>query len=323
MKNQVSNSKSLILSLLLIIGLSFSLSAQDAEVKKEISESYKVTKDFTLGIDNKYGAIDLVNWDKNELEVVVEMKVKAGTEEKAQKILDKIEIEIDESGSGVDFLTKFEITNFGNKTTVEVNYKVSAPASINVKLMQKYGSIYLEEITGNAEIALKYGTMKAQSLVNASGKANLLAMGYSEAKIKNGGKLTGKFAYSELTCGALEAYEGKISYSDIKIESLGKKFVTEASYSDVEVNNIEKGIELVDISCGYGDVELTAADGASFSYEMDTKYGDIKAPAGAEKAGTKDHDHGPNHHKAVKGKVGSGAGGKVIVHAKYSDLKLK
>ena len=66
MKNQVSNSKSLFLSLLLIIGLSFSLSAQDSEAKKEISESYKVTKDYTLGIDSKYGAIDIVNWDKTE-----------------------------------------------------------------------------------------------------------------------------------------------------------------------------------------------------------------------------------------------------------------
>ena len=94
MKNQVFNSKSLFLSLLLIVGLSFSLSAQDSEAKKEISESYKVTKDYTLGIENKYGSVDLVNWDKNELEVVVEMIVKATTDEKAQKILEKIDIDI-------------------------------------------------------------------------------------------------------------------------------------------------------------------------------------------------------------------------------------
>ena len=103
MNNQVSKSKSLLLSLLLIIGISFSISAQDGkEVSKEISENYKVTKDFTLGIESKYGSIDIVKWDKNELEVVVEMKVKASSEDKANKILEKIDIDINEGSAGVD-----------------------------------------------------------------------------------------------------------------------------------------------------------------------------------------------------------------------------
>lgn len=323
MKNQVSNSKSLFLSLLLIIGLSFSLSAQDSEAKKEISESYKVTKDYTLGIDSKYGAIDIVNWDKNELEVVIEIIVKAKSEEKAQKVLDNIDIDINESANGVDFKTQIELKTLGNNINVEVNYKVSAPASVNVNLTQKYGSIFLEEITGDANITVKYGSIKAQSLMNASGKENILMMGYSESMIKSCSGISGKFAYSDVNFGSVESFQGKISYSEFSAENVSKKLVAEASYSEVKIENIEAGFELVDISSGYGDVKVDVADNASFSYELDTKYGDLSAPEGAEKVGEKDHDHGPNLHKAVKGKVGSGAGGKVHVTAKYADVKLK
>lgn len=323
MKALVSKPKSLLLSLLLIIGISFSLSAQDAEVKKEISESYKATKDFTLGINNKYGTIDLVNWDKNELEVVVEMIVKAKTEEKAQKILDKIVININESGNGVDFLTEYDMKNFGDKTSVEVKYKVSAPASINANLNQKYGSVFIEELNGDLDLNLQYSSIKAQSLENASGKANMISLAYCDGKIKNAGKLSGKLAYSPLVVGKLISFEGKISYSALTAESLSGKLVTKASYSELAVKNLETGFELVEITSGYGDVELIAAEGASFSYELDAKYGDISAPKGAEKVGAKDEEHGHKFSEAVKGKVGSGAGGKVIVHSKYSDIKLK
>ncbi|MFC2129614.1 DUF4097 family beta strand repeat-containing protein, partial [Bacteroidota bacterium] len=183
-------------------------------------------------------------------------------------------------------------------------------------------SIFIEELTGDANIVVKYGSIKAQSLMNASGKANVLTLGYSEGVIKSSGKITGKLAYSDIKFGTVESYEGKLAYSDFEAANLSKKLLTEAAYSDVQLENLEAGFELVEISSGYGDVNIVAAGDASFSYEMDTKYGDISAPKGAEKVG-KDNDHGPNFNKAVKGKVGSGAGGKIVVHAKYADVTLK
>lgn len=318
MNNQVSNSKSLFLSLLLIIGLSFSVSAQDKEVRKEISESYKVTKDFTLGIDSKYGSIDIVNWDKNELEVVVEMIVKASSEDKANKILDRIDIKINKGNSGVDFVTDIDLKNMSGKTSVEVNYKVNAPASINVNLVQKYGSIFLEKITGDAKIVVKYSSLKAQSLVNASKKANEVSFGYSEGVIKNSGKLTGKLAYSEVVFGNIEGYEGKIAYSELTVKNLTGQLYAEAAYSELSIENVAEGFKAVDISSAYGDVDVMMNTAASYTYDLETKYGSIDAPKGAEV--TKD-DHG--NHKVAHGSVGSSPSGKVIVSAKYADVSVK
>jgi hypothetical protein len=326
MKNQVSNSKSLFLSLLLIIGLSFSLSAQDGkEVRKEISESYKVTKDFTLGIESKYGSIEIVNWDKNELEVVVEMIVKASSEEKANKILKNIDININEGSAGVDFITKIDLKNMNGKTSVEVNYKVNAPASINVKLVQKYGSIFLEEIIGDANIVVKYGSLKAKSLVNSANKANEVAFGYSSGVIKNAGNLIAKLAYSEVKIGNVESYEGKISYSQFTVMNLTGKLATDAAYSDLVIENVAAGFKAVDISSAYGDVEVMMDENASYAYNIETKYGSLDAPKGAEKVEKKEdgHDHKHSNSKAVKGSVGGSPSGKVVVSAKYADVSVK
>ncbi|MBE9518942.1 MAG: hypothetical protein IMY68_10250, partial [Bacteroidetes bacterium] len=55
MKKRVFKSKSLLLSLLLIVTVSFSLSAQDA--RKEYSENYDVSKGVTLITDTKYSDV--------------------------------------------------------------------------------------------------------------------------------------------------------------------------------------------------------------------------------------------------------------------------
>ena len=62
MKMKVCKSRSLLLSLLLIIAVNFSLSAQDA--RKEYSETYNVTKGVTLAVDTKYSDIELLTWDR-------------------------------------------------------------------------------------------------------------------------------------------------------------------------------------------------------------------------------------------------------------------
>jgi len=319
MKNQIFKSKAILLSLVLIIGLSFTLAAQ--EVRKELSERYKVSKDFALGIDSKYGNINLVNWDKNELEVKVEMLVKAPSEEKAQKILDNIEIEINKGSNGVDFVTQIENTDFGKKTFVEVNYLVSAPTSINVNLLQKYGNIYLEEITGDAKIVVKYGGLKVQSLVNAKGNANDLAMGYSEGVIKSCGKINAKLAYSELDFGTVLSYEGKLAYSELSIQDLTGKFVSSAAYSEIDIANVAVGFETVDVDIAYGDVSLLMDTKASYSYLLDTKFGSLDAPEGAVQMKEIDAKV-VSFANLVKGSVGKSSGGTVNVVAKYGDVKL-
>ena len=64
MKKRVFKSKSLLLSLLLIVTVSFSLSAQDA--RKEYSENYDVSKGVTLTTDTKYSDVELITWDKSD-----------------------------------------------------------------------------------------------------------------------------------------------------------------------------------------------------------------------------------------------------------------
>ena len=316
MKNQVCKSKSLILSLLLIIGLSFSLSAQEA--RKEVTGNYNVSKDYTLGIDNKFGNIEIVNWDKNELDVVVEIKVEAKTQEKADKLLEKIAVDIIESGSSVDFITKIDIKNAGEKTKFEVNYTISAPAAMNVKLKQSFGSVFLQSITGDANIAIKHGSLKAKDLTNTSGESAKLDLAFSSCKVKSADALKVEIQHSDIEIGTVNDINGELAFSPLKVESLQGSMVIDAQFSGIEIENVAAQFELVEVTSEFGELSLTMDAKASYSYEVETDFGSLNVPGEVDKG---DHKH-HMHKETAKGEIGNSPKGKVVAKLKHADLKI-
>ena len=47
---------------------------------------------------------------------------------------------------------------------VEINYYISIPEYLNLKIENKYGDVYMEDITGDFSISISNGSFKANSL---------------------------------------------------------------------------------------------------------------------------------------------------------------
>lgn len=94
------------LLLLLIPCLSMAV-AEKSEVEKRINKEFNVQPESSLAIDNKYGRIDVAIGATNRIKIEVVMKVKAGSEKKAQETLDRISVDISQSGSRVSASTVF------------------------------------------------------------------------------------------------------------------------------------------------------------------------------------------------------------------------
>ena len=71
--------------------LSTILYSQERIGKKE-HISFKTTEYARLSIDNKFGNIDIRNWDKKEVDVTVEVKLFDISEDKAKELLEMIEL---------------------------------------------------------------------------------------------------------------------------------------------------------------------------------------------------------------------------------------
>lgn len=333
MKSLIFNNSLRILLTVICAGAFLTASGQVSE--KRMSKEYPVSEGFTLGIDNEYGEINIVNWDQDKVSVEITISVEAKSESKAEDILKKIEIDISDSKSEVYFDTEVEQINTSGKTNIKVIYNVKAPAYINAVLEQSYGNVYIQELTGNAVLEIKYGNLMATSLANMdSDKWNTLDLKYSEATIEYATSLMADVKYSELTVneslvletesaysklffGKVTELSAECKYDKLNLDLLAGVLQVDGAYTNVTVGNISNEFSEVNVDLAYGNFKAGLGPQAAFAIEADVSYGSIQIPKGdyaTEKQGGNEE---------VLGTIGGRSDARILADIKYGNLVLK
>jgi hypothetical protein len=346
MKKRIFKSKSLLLSLLLIVTVSFSLSAQDA--KKEYTENYDVSKGVTLNTDTKYSDVELLTWEKNEVNILVEVEVDALSKSKAEAALDKINVRISKSGNTISLVTDFD-NGWSRNVKTKINITINAPKWVNLDMDNSYGDLFIQEITGLVLLDLRYGNMKAGSFTRENEKPySQIDMAYSNAEIDELGWMELEISYSDMqinsskmlfvenkysklggekaggivTEGAydkyffeeIDSFVGELKYSGIKIGRLNKTFDLHSGYTGVKIGTLSSGFDKVDASLSYGNFTAGLEPGASFKFEGEAKYGNVNIDTGDRLSKSKE-----NNYVKVWGNVGSNPKSSIKVITKYGN----
>jgi len=64
------------------------------EKSKEVKETHVITSKHKILIDNRFGEVNITSWEKNEISIDVQIRVKDGNERRAQELIDRIKIDI-------------------------------------------------------------------------------------------------------------------------------------------------------------------------------------------------------------------------------------
>ena len=228
------------LLLLLIPFLNFAF-AEKAEVEKRINKEFNIQTDGNLMVDNKYGRIDVAIGQGNHIKMEVVMKVKAGSEKKAQETLDKISVDINQSGNRVTAITNVSTSSgwmswfdTGNEE-MEINYNILVPADIFLNLRQKYGGIYVETTNRDLKIDLSFGDLRLGD-VNAK---LTLDMDYSNGTMSkiNTGNLV--LSYSDLDMEDAQTVDIDMKYTDVVMGSAIRANLVTA-FSDFKAIDIDE-----------------------------------------------------------------------------------
>jgi len=341
--------KSLLLLLPITI-VSFSLSAQDAV--KDFSESYAVSEGVTLTADIKYSDVELIKWDKNEVDIYVEIKVDASNKSKADEILSKIDVKLGKSGNTVSMKTVFD-DGWSKNAKVDINIIVKAPAYMNLEMSSSYGDLFVQELNGLVLLNLKYGNLKAGTLGRGNEKPfNNLDLAYSDATIDIAGWMEVDLAYSDMevlqstmifceskyskllgektggivTEGAYDKYVfdevdnfvGELRYSGIKLGTLNKKMNVESKYTHIKVAEVSKDFKEINALTSYGNISLNMEQGSSFKLEGEARYGNINLGMDGKLSKVKE-----NNMIRIWGTVGSAPKGSVALEARYGNIVIE
>jgi hypothetical protein len=334
-------------SILCLASTSIMIKAQD-EPTKNVSKSYQLKENSKLSVNNKYGNIDIRDWDKNK--------------SKAEEALKNVEIEFSTNDNEIIVVTNYsdEFFNLFGKNyqsgdkKFEVNYKIMLPPSLLIKIENKYGDLFVSKLISSSYLDVSYGNMQANEIITNSqeemsevnlsySKGNIekckwlklnlkyskLSIGeskalistskYSKLFIQNGSSIVCESKYDTYEIGTVANFVTNAQYSNFKFDAITKKVNLNTKYSDVKVDNIPLSFESIDIENSYGTINLGIAADASYRLKGYAQYAKIDYP---DDSGVNVLQE--NSEFKVEGIVGKKSGQLpgITINTKYGGVKL-
>lgn len=169
--------------LVMLIAFVGDLSAQNFQRTAKYREVFPLDGNIEVSIINKYGDVQIVDWDQDSVKIEVGVEVNSNKESKAEKLFAAIHVDFKsnffyivaetslagKSSLWTDISDKTKLI-FNSNTTTRINYVVHIPSSAHLIVKNKYGNVYLGDYSGDLDIDVSNGDFKAHEL---AGKTKL------------------------------------------------------------------------------------------------------------------------------------------------------
>lgn len=256
---------------------SSALMAQEHRDQRRLKRSFPATLETTLEIQNKYGKVQVVNWDKDSVAFEVEVILNESSASKLRKLKDDVKIDFtgtntyiiaktviqSESGRIASELRSIGNTIAGTNKRMEINYMVHIPQYIDVVVNNKFGDIYMDDLEGQLDISLSNGAIKANRILGNS----TISLSFANGSIKELGSTTMSLSYSDMELGSVGQLDLDSKSSELNVDSVNV----------VKINSRRDNFKFNHVEYLYGNSSFTQVEVASFLRESDVymKYGGL------------------------------------------------
>jgi hypothetical protein len=299
--------------LLLLLGLIVTdLRAQVPEYSRHISKAYHVNSNFTLDISNKYGTVQLINRNIDSVRIDVDLRIKAKDNQKLEKLKQAIEFDFTTGQYYIIAHTKFGSSGsdalqdlidiagsyFSANNAVSIDYTITAPSNITVKIENKFGNVYLDNHEGNLNLSLSYGDIKANrlngqsliKLVSGDGEVNYIKNGelnvsYGNFHLREAVDLRTITRSSNVTIDRVYnlnldsrrdkiflfnvlSLSGKSYFSAINITLLTGELSLEGRYGSLFADKISRSFSVIHVTSELTDLTLNFEKPMLFNFEL-------------------------------------------------------
>lgn len=333
------------------VALTGNLYARHADdFSKVITKEFPVSKDARLIVDNKYGDIQCNNWDKDAISIEVKIRVQARNQDVANAFFDKIKINLSGTTSLVEARTVIT-ENLRMNGSFSIDYTINMPSWINLEVNNKFGDLFVNELTGKAKIDVGYGNVEIRKLSNSD---NLVDIKFGNASIDwiNGAVMNLKYSNFEGTyAGSLKLnskysnfngsqvialdmlFEGgklelessslvtcKSKFADISFGKVEQKIDLDNQYGSFTADDINADFTSIAIVNSYGNIDIGIPGGTPFNIDADMHFCNLEYD---DSKLTVDYRNDSGHDLVVKGMIGQNPKGSVKVTSNFGNVSLE
>jgi hypothetical protein len=289
--------------------LSKANNGDEVEKKRSISKTYNVGPDDRLSIENSFGNVTVTTWDKNEIMIDIEIGVHASSEEKAQKMMDLINVKDNQGGHEISFKT--DIGHMSGKDNWNknedtrkfyVDYKIIMPSKNPLRIENSFGKTSIPDFDGSASITSKFGELTTGKLPNAT----LVHVEFGKADI---GRLNNADVVLKFNGNSNIAGIGGNSKVDVQF----------CSKVNIAVENALSSFSLFQ---SYSTINLRVPDNLSAQFDVYTNFGSFNNKTEFNiNEDRDDESSGPKFDKTYSGKAGSGTA-KIKIKSSFGSVRL-
>lgn len=336
---------------LAIVSLSFLFlgTRPNQEKSRVIEKTFAASSATTLKVLNSFGNVNVVEWDRPEIAIKVIIYTTETDPEKAIKLLNKVEIDIRNSGADISYVTRIEEQLKG---TIQVDYEVLMPVIARMELTNSFGNIRMGVTGTPISMALSYGELEAVEfgafadlkLDFISGsigyfKAGKMLISYSKLEVDRVQKmdLTSKFSdlqfefvddikaqikYGELEIEEANTLVADVHFAGLEIDWIKSILMVEGNYvSDFQVNKLNSSFKQFEFKGQFSPIYLKLEEGLSADFEFDLGYSELNNLAPQVSYRTQIREMGKSE---FAGSFGAGDSNRIIkIESSNGNVKIR
>ena len=289
------NDRTIFISMLCLAGLLFQVGCDfrfgcwpQAKYEITVERQAPLADSSTLVAKTSYGSVTVTGADVTDCSVVAEICGRAPTEEEAQELAEKVEIELETVGETMT--VKADKPRTGNNRSISISYTITVPRKTHLECGSSYGAIKVTNIDGNVSSKTSSGLITVE---NIKGSVSL-DTSYGSVTCRH---VTGDKIVAESSSGSITAEDIKgstqlstsygqvtckdMSEGDLRVKSSsGTITLTDASFSDCDAHTSYGSVicetltgNSIKLHSGSGSVKVTQA--TMDKADLSTSYGRI------------------------------------------------
>jgi hypothetical protein len=306
--------------------------------------SYHISAKSSVEIYNKYGKVHVRTWEKDSVRFEVDLRIHTSSSDKLRKLKNQIDFDFTSTNyyivAKTNFIKKGGVFSDFVETIVPsndvvINYTVYIPRNTTLKIENKFGDVYIDDFSGNLNLFLSNGNLKANSLsgntflkINTGhGQINQINKGkielsYSEIDLKEVGKIDLETKHSEVYIAKanhlkvssksdkynireVNNVSGSGNFTKLIIEKLFNEISFSNKYYGITIESVSSGFSFINIVSEYTDLDIIFDRGVNYNLDI-THHEDVHLtyPSNLSKLETKSID-ADNRLLLTYGPVGS------------------
>lgn len=321
------------------------------EKSKVINKTFELDQDDRVEIHNSFGQVHVSSWDNPNMEVEVEIMVSSRYDDRMEDMLEGIQIDFDDRSDGISMRSEVDL-NTKNNEEFEINFTVKMPRSNPLDLKNSFGDVYLDDRSGEVDIKLNYGDLKAGNLTKGGqlqlsfGKGDVKSFGqgqielkysdyfsldesreleldqqYSQVEIGKVNVIDMRSRYGQADFGEVGKMELNVHFTDFTIELLNGSLDMLAKYaSNFSLDKVSKDFNFIDIEGNYGNYHIDLEEGLQADFKAEFKFASMRVLGVDIDYSLRLEENGKESYEA---RIGGGHENKRIrITSTYGDLRM-